>query len=188
MMKSVLRSVTAMIPTGGSLEEALDFYVRHMGFSIVWQSGGMAGIRRDGVAFTQPASGQIRLTWNASTDNVGVTAYDVYANNVLRTSVSGTTLTYTDSQPDSATVSYFVRAREILRTDPATAPARAHFEFPARSPDFLCPVPLTSTPTIEEQLDQLWDLLRRRRAAKLQGVAPDEVEAHSIDEVERYLQ
>lgn len=41
---------------------------------------------------------------------------------------------------------------------------------------------------IEEQLDQLWDLMRRRRAAKLQGVAPDEVEAHTIDEVEHYLQ
>ncbi|MET7417814.1 DUF2630 family protein [Dactylosporangium sp. NPDC005555] len=42
--------------------------------------------------------------------------------------------------------------------------------------------------TIEEQLDQLWDLLRRRRAAKLQGVAPDQVEAHGVDEVEHYLQ
>ncbi|GAA4248645.1 hypothetical protein GCM10022255_029500 [Dactylosporangium darangshiense] len=41
---------------------------------------------------------------------------------------------------------------------------------------------------IEAQLDQLWDLLRRRRAAKLQGVSPDEVEAHSIEEVEHYLQ
>ncbi|GAA4003068.1 CARDB domain-containing protein [Allokutzneria multivorans] len=59
---------------------------------------------------TQPAPGQIRLSWNASTDNVGVTGYDVYADNILRTSV--TTLTYTDTQPDSATVSYFVRARD----------------------------------------------------------------------------
>ncbi|HEV7708091.1 MAG TPA: discoidin domain-containing protein, partial [Asanoa sp.] len=32
------------------------------------------------LAFTQPASGQIRLTWTASTDNVGVTGYDIYAN------------------------------------------------------------------------------------------------------------
>ena len=32
------------------------------------------------LAFTQPQAGQIRLTWNASTDNVGVTGYDVYAN------------------------------------------------------------------------------------------------------------
>ena len=39
------------------------------------------------LAYTQPASGQIRLTWNASTDNVGVTGYDIYANGALRTSV-----------------------------------------------------------------------------------------------------
>jgi hypothetical protein len=41
---------------------------------------------------------------------------------------------------------------------------------------------------IEAELDQLWDLLRRRRAAKLQGVSPDQVEAHTIEEVEHYLQ
>ncbi|WP_433210903.1 DUF2630 family protein [Dactylosporangium sp. CS-047395] len=41
---------------------------------------------------------------------------------------------------------------------------------------------------VEVQLDQLWDLMRRRRAAKLQGVSPDEVQAHSADEVEHYLQ
>ncbi|MEV6812481.1 discoidin domain-containing protein, partial [Micromonospora sp. NPDC051296] len=29
------------------------------------------------LAFTEPGSGQIRLTWSASTDNVGVTGYDV---------------------------------------------------------------------------------------------------------------
>ncbi|SMC99860.1 discoidin domain-containing protein [Kibdelosporangium aridum] len=60
--------------------------------------------------FTQPGSGQINLQWNAATDNVGVTGYDVYANNVLRTSVTG--LSFTDNQPDSATVTYFVRAKD----------------------------------------------------------------------------
>lgn len=41
-----------MIPAGAAgLEAALDFYTREMGFSIVWQSDSMAGIRRDGVAF-----------------------------------------------------------------------------------------------------------------------------------------
>ncbi|GGK80878.1 glycosyl hydrolase [Mangrovihabitans endophyticus] len=65
-----------------------------------------------GLAFTQPASGQIRLTWNAATDNVGVTGYDVYANGQLRTSLAGNVLTYTDNQPDSATVAYYVRARD----------------------------------------------------------------------------
>ncbi|GIE32890.1 glycosyl hydrolase [Actinoplanes italicus] len=64
------------------------------------------------LAYTQPASGQVRLTWNASTDNVGVTGYDVYANGQLRSSVAGNVLTFTDNQPDSATVSYYVRAKD----------------------------------------------------------------------------
>jgi hypothetical protein len=42
--------------------------------------------------------------------------------------------------------------------------------------------------SIEEQLDQLWDLLRRRRAAKDAGTSPDEVHESSIDQVEHYLQ
>jgi len=50
------------------------------------------------------------LTWTASTDNVGVTGYDVYANNALRTTVTGTS--YTDTQSDTATVTYFVRAHD----------------------------------------------------------------------------
>jgi hypothetical protein len=65
-----------------------------------------------GLAYTQPAAGQIRLTWNASTDNVGVTGYDIYANGSVRANVNGSTLTYTDSQPTSATVTYYVRARD----------------------------------------------------------------------------
>ncbi|WP_433367110.1 CARDB domain-containing protein [Actinoplanes sp. CA-142083] len=64
------------------------------------------------LAYTQPASGQIRLAWSASTDNVAVTGYDVYANGVLRTSVGSGVLTYTDSQPDTATVAYYVRAKD----------------------------------------------------------------------------
>ncbi|MEO3809381.1 CARDB domain-containing protein [Sphaerisporangium sp. B11E5] len=64
------------------------------------------------LAYTQPATGQIRLTWNASSDDRGVTGYDVYADNRLRASVAGGVTTYTDSQPASATVTYFVRARD----------------------------------------------------------------------------
>ncbi|WP_406316500.1 discoidin domain-containing protein [Streptosporangium sp. NBC_01639] len=63
------------------------------------------------LAFTQPATGQIKLAWTASTDNVGVTGYDVYADNQLRASV-GNVLTYTDNQPASATVTYVVRAKD----------------------------------------------------------------------------
>ncbi|MEV2230241.1 discoidin domain-containing protein [Streptomyces phaeochromogenes] len=64
------------------------------------------------LAYTEPATGQIRLTWKASDDNTGVTGYEVYANNELLTSVAGTVTTYTDNRPASATVSYFVRARD----------------------------------------------------------------------------
>ncbi|MEV6892983.1 discoidin domain-containing protein [Kribbella sp. NPDC051137] len=63
-----------------------------------------------GLAFTEPGAGQIKLTWNAATDNVGVTGYDVYANGQLRTSVTG--LTYTDDQPANVSVSYYVRAKD----------------------------------------------------------------------------
>ncbi len=66
------------------------------------------------LAYTEPAAGQIRLTWNASTDNVGVTGYDVYANGALRTSVAGNVLTYTDTQPASTAVSYYVRAKDAV--------------------------------------------------------------------------
>ncbi|MEU9233217.1 galactose-binding domain-containing protein [Streptomyces subrutilus] len=64
------------------------------------------------LAYTEPATGQIKLTWQAATDNVGVTGYDVYANNQLRTTVAGNVTTYTDTQPTGATVSYHVRARD----------------------------------------------------------------------------
>jgi len=50
-MKASLRSVTPLIPAGSSLAAALAFYTEHMGFSILWQGDGMAGIERDGIAF-----------------------------------------------------------------------------------------------------------------------------------------
>ncbi len=101
------------------------------------------------LAYTQPAAGQIKLTWGASTDAVGVTGYDIYANNALLTSVSGTTLTYTDNQLATATVSYFVRAHDaagnqsgnsntVTRTGqaggdttPPTAPSNLAYTQPA---------------------------------------------------------
>jgi hypothetical protein len=41
---------------------------------------------------------------------------------------------------------------------------------------------------LEEALDQCWDLLRRRRAAREVGNNPDAEQAHSTNEVEGYLQ
>jgi hypothetical protein len=64
------------------------------------------------LALTEPAAGQIKLTWGASTDNKGVTGYDVYADNKLRESLAGDVTTFTDTQPASANVTYFVRAKD----------------------------------------------------------------------------
>ena len=41
---------------------------------------------------------------------------------------------------------------------------------------------------LEEALDQCWDLLRRRRAAREVGNDPNAEQAHGINEVEGYLQ
>jgi DNA-binding transcriptional ArsR family regulator len=57
--------------------------------------------------------------------------------------------------PDGAPWPYTewaVRAREILRTVPATEPLRIYFRLPAATPDFLDPIPDTAMPTFAEQL------------------------------------
>ncbi|ROT29274.1 DUF2630 family protein [Micromonospora sp. HM5-17] len=41
---------------------------------------------------------------------------------------------------------------------------------------------------LEESLDQCWDLLRRRRAARQSGGDPDSAGVRSVTEVEKYLQ
>ncbi|MFJ8659576.1 discoidin domain-containing protein [Streptomyces sp. NPDC093795] len=75
------------------------------------------------LALTEPAPGQIKLTWAASSDNTGVTGYDVYADNTLRGSVTGDVTTYTDTQPASATVTYRVRAKDAAGNQSADSNA-----------------------------------------------------------------
>jgi Protein of unknown function (DUF2630) len=41
---------------------------------------------------------------------------------------------------------------------------------------------------VEEALDQCWDLLRRRRAARDAGLDPDQVAPRPVEQVEGYLQ
>ncbi|WP_329535025.1 discoidin domain-containing protein [Streptomyces sp. NBC_01450] len=64
------------------------------------------------LSYTEPATGQIRLTWSAATDDTAVTGYDIYANGQLRASVAGNVLTYTDTQPAGSDITYFVRAKD----------------------------------------------------------------------------
>jgi chitodextrinase len=72
----------------------------------------------DGAPPTAPANlkgsvkpKSITLTWSASSDNVGVTGYQVYRNSVLLTTVTG--LSYKDNTVTRGTVYiYYVKARD----------------------------------------------------------------------------
>lgn len=67
-----------------------------------------------------PTSNTINLTWTASTDNVGVTGYDIYVGSTLKTSVSGTTLstTVTGLSPITLYTFYVVAKDAFGNTSP----------------------------------------------------------------------
>ena len=50
-MKASFQSITPLIPAGSNLSEALVFYTRSLGFSIIWKDKLMAMIQRDGIVF-----------------------------------------------------------------------------------------------------------------------------------------
>ncbi|WP_051800795.1 discoidin domain-containing protein [Streptomyces sp. NRRL F-525] len=63
------------------------------------------------LAYTQSGS-DVKLTWQASSDNVQVTGYDVYANDQLLKSLAGDATSYTDTPSATATVTYYVKAKD----------------------------------------------------------------------------
>lgn len=50
MSTVTFRAITPLVPTGGSLAEAVAYYTQHLGFEVVWRTEGMAGVARDGIA------------------------------------------------------------------------------------------------------------------------------------------
>ncbi|MGI9650180.1 endonuclease [Chryseobacterium sp. RLHN22] len=58
-----------------------------------------------------PTSSTVALSWTASTDNIGVAGYDVYANGVLKTTVSGTSATV-QGLTSSTTYDFYVIAKD----------------------------------------------------------------------------
>jgi chitodextrinase len=57
------------------------------------------------------SSSQVNLSWNASSDAVGVTGYDIFRNSLFRRTVTGLTASDTPLAA-STTYSYFVKARD----------------------------------------------------------------------------
>ncbi|MFI6987846.1 glycosyl hydrolase family 18 protein [Nonomuraea wenchangensis] len=71
---------------------------------------------------TGVTSNSVSLAWNASTDNVGVTGYEVYRGATLVTTVTGTT--YTDTGLTASTAyTYTVRARDAAGNRSAASAA-----------------------------------------------------------------
>ena len=84
-----------------------------------------------GLAAATPSSTSVALTWTASTDNTGVTGYDVFRDGALLTTIAPAT-TYTDStvQPAS-THTYTLRARDVAGnvSAPTARPSRRRHPF-----------------------------------------------------------
>ncbi|GAA1262591.1 hypothetical protein Psi02_75080 [Planotetraspora silvatica] len=84
------------------------------------------------LSLTQVGPSAIRLDWTPATDNVGVTAYEIFISTSpfrLLATVDGDVLTYLDHRGPDVTVSYFVKARDAAgnvspRSNIVTRPAR----------------------------------------------------------------
>jgi endoglucanase len=78
-----------------------------------------------GLAATERAATSITLGWTASTDNVGVTAYDIYRGTALAGTALGTSFTVTGLSPDTA-YTFTVKARDAAgNVSAASSPVTA---------------------------------------------------------------
>jgi fibronectin type 3 domain-containing protein len=99
---------------------------------------------------------EVDLSWNATTDNVGVTGYSIYRNGTKIDSVDGSTLTYADTSVHDVTVySYAVTAvdaaaNESPQSDPATVTTN---DLTAPS----APSNLQTTSVSDSQVSLGWD-------------------------------
>jgi chitodextrinase len=102
-----------------------------------------------------PSSTRVDLSWDAATDNVGVTGYEVFRNGSLLASPSGTSYTDTSASPGT-TYTYQVKARDAAgnRSDPsntATATTPPDLDPPT------APASLTATVASANRVDLSWN-------------------------------
>jgi len=72
------------------------------------------------LASTSKTATSISLSWNASSDNVAVTSYDIYANSTFKTTVSGVTATITGLTA-STSYSIYVKAKDAAGNTSASS-------------------------------------------------------------------
>ncbi|MEU4393309.1 proprotein convertase P-domain-containing protein [Kribbella sp. NPDC023855] len=71
---------------------------------------------------TGTTSSSVSLAWDAATDNVGVTGYDVYNGGTLAATVAGTTATVSGLTPDTS-YSFTIQAKDAAGNKSAASPA-----------------------------------------------------------------
>jgi endonuclease I len=72
------------------------------------------------LAVTTKTATSISLSWSASTDNIGVSGYDVYMNAVLKTTTTGLTTTITGLTA-STSYSFYVKAKDAAGNTSASS-------------------------------------------------------------------
>ncbi len=97
------------------------------------------------------------LSWTASTDNVGVTGYDVFRDSSLIASVSGTTYTATGLTA-STTYSFFVRAKDAAGNISANSNTVSVTTSNAPAPDTIAPTAptLSASGTTQTSTNLSW--------------------------------
>ncbi|WP_258171224.1 fibronectin type III domain-containing protein [Paenibacillus sp. R14(2021)] len=91
-----------------------------------------------GLASPSKSDTTVDLTWNASTDNVGVTAYDIYRNGTLAGSASGGTTSFTVTGLTASTAySFTVKARDAAGNVSAASGAVSITTLPPIAPNLL---------------------------------------------------
>jgi chitodextrinase len=110
-----------------------------------------------GLSASAPTPNRIDLAWNGSTDNVGVTGYEVFRGGSLLATVTGTTFSDTAVSPGTS-YSYQVRALDAAtnrsgfsNTATATVPNPPDNEAPTT------PGNLTATASSATQVDLSWN-------------------------------
>ncbi|MGE5297872.1 MAG: fibronectin type III domain-containing protein, partial [Acidobacteriaceae bacterium] len=109
-----------------------------------------------GLAATVVSVSQINLSWNASTDNVGVAGYRIFQNGNLIDSTTATSYQNINLK-DSTTYTYTVSAFDAKGNVSAqSSPASAKTLTPADTTAPSVPANLSATPASESEIDLSW--------------------------------
>ncbi|MBM7770186.1 chitodextrinase [Actinokineospora baliensis] len=110
-----------------------------------------SGLRSTGTSQTT-----IDLTWDAATDNIGVTAYDIYQGATLAKSVTGTSATIDGLTADTE-YSFTVRAKDAAgNTSPASAALTVRTQSTPDTTAPTAPSNLRSTSTTATSISLTW--------------------------------